>query len=145
MIRIANVILYLISVMLCFSCNSTNGASIYSREEISEVVSSGDYDDMIEALNAGLEECATVKDNYFAGDVTDNQAKAKIEEIMSRYKPLSERLQKADLKGELTYNQHKALFELLSKAVSYTADGLNKVLNDMGLSNNNQEDEPYNE
>ena len=86
-----------------------------------------------------------MKDNYFAGDVTDNQAKAKIEEIMSRYKPLSERLQKADLEGELTYNQHKALFELLSKAVSYTADGLNKVLNDMGLSNDNQEDEPYNE
>lgn len=131
--------------MLCYSCTSVSSASGYSREEINEIISSGNYDDMIEALNVGLEECATVKDNYFAGDVTDNQAKAKIEEIMSRYEPLSERLQKADLKGELTYNQHKTLFGLLSKAVSYTADGLNKVLNDMGLSNVDQEDEPSKE
>lgn len=134
-------IFFLLTILLIVGCSgSTRG---YSSEEIHEVSASDDYDAMIDALNAGVEECAAVKDEYLKGDMADKDAEHKIEEITGRYEPLLDKLADADSKGELTYNQHKALAEITAQAFNHALDGVNKVLNDAGLSTEDIENLNY--
>lgn len=125
-------IFFLLTILLIVGCSgSTRG---YSSEEIHEVSASGDYDAMIDALNAGVEECAAVKDEYLEGDMADKEAKRRIKEITERYEPILDKLADADAKGELTYNQHKDLVDITAQAFNHALDGVNKVLDDAGLS-----------
>lgn len=89
---------------------------------------------MIGALDVALGECESVKDEYLEGDMPDKEAKRKLDEIQNRYQPIADQLEKADSKGELNYDQHKELANIMSKAVNQTFDGAKKVLDDVGLN-----------
>lgn len=134
------ILLILIAALLCFGCSSN---SSYSSEDIKEIAVSNDYDAMIDALNACIDECESVKDEYLNGDLPDKDAENQMKEILNRYNPVVEKLEKADSNGELTYNQHKELADLLSRIFDSTLDGAKKVLDDAGIDIEDLENSSY--
>lgn len=132
MLKSVLIIFFLLTVQLIVSC--TVSTRVYSREEIRKVSAYSDYGAMIDALNAGEEECVAVKDEYLEGDMVGKDAEHRIKEITYRYEPLLDKLADADSKGELTYNQHKDLAEITAQVFNQELVGVNKVLDDMGFS-----------
>ena len=70
-------------VFALLACTSSSAS--YTEETIREIASSEDYDAMIDALYACVDECGAVKEEYLDGHMTDKDAKNKIDEITNRY------------------------------------------------------------
>lgn len=138
--------IYLLTLICVFAlCACTSSSSSYSEEEIQEIASSDDYDAMIDAMYACVDECGAVKDEYLDGKMADKEAKSRIDEITKRYNPIMTSLQDADSKGELNYDQHKALMDITKKAMEHILYGVNRVMDDIGISNDDLEDDSYDE
>jgi hypothetical protein len=70
----------------------------------------------------------------------DKEAKSKIDEITDRYAPVLSSLESADSRGDLNYDQHKALIDITKQAMNHVMDGVNKVMDDIGISGDDIED-----
>lgn len=126
-------------VFALLACTSSSVS--YTEETIREIASSDDYDAMIDALYACVDECGAVKEEYLDGHMTDKDAKNKIDEITNRYAPVLKSLENADSKGDLNYDQHKALMDITKKALNHVLDGVNRVMNDIGIFGDDVEED----
>jgi ABC-type cobalt transport system substrate-binding protein len=127
-------------MMIALSACTTKSSASYTEEEIQEIASSDDYDAMIDAMYACVDECGAVKDEYLDGNMPDKEAKSKIDEITDRYAPVLSSLESADSRGDLNYDQHKALIDITKQAMNHVMDGVNKVMDDIGISGDDIED-----
>ena len=128
-------------VFALLACTSSSAS--YTEETIREIASSDDYDAMIDALYACVDECGAVKEEYLDGHMTDKDAKNKIAEITNRYAPVLKSLENADSRGDLNYDQHKALMDITKKALNHVLDGVNRVMNDIGIFGDDVEEDSY--
>ena len=128
-------------VFALLACTSSSAS--YTEETIREIASSDDYDAMIDALYACVDECGAVKEEYLDGHMTDKEAKNKIDEITNRYAPVLKSLENADSRGDLNYDQHKALMDITKKALNHVLDGVNRVMNDIGIFGDDVEEDSY--
>lgn len=128
-------------VFALLACTSSSAS--YTEETIREIASSDDYDAMIDALYACVDECGAVKEEYLDGHMTDKDAKNKIDEITNRYAPVLKSLENADSRGDLNYDQHKALMDITKKALNHVLDGVNRVMNDIGIFGDDVEEDSY--
>ena len=128
-------------VFALLACTSSSAS--YTEETIREIASSDDYDAMIDALYACVDECGAVKEEYLDGHMTDKDAKNKIDEITNRYAPVLKSLENADSRGDLNYDQHKALMDITKKALNHLLDGVNRVMNDIGIFGDDVEEDSY--
>ena len=64
-------------MMIALSACTTKSSASYTEEEIQEIASSDDYDAMIDAMYACVDECGAVKDEYLDGNMPDKEAKSK--------------------------------------------------------------------
>lgn len=128
-------------VFALLACTSSSVS--YTEETIREIASSDDYDAMIDALYACVDECGAVKEEYLDGHMTDKDAKNKIDEITNRYAPVLKSLENADSRGDLNYDQHKALMDITKKALNHVLDGVNRVMNDIGIFGDDVEEDSY--
>ena len=126
-------------VFALLACTSSSAS--YTEETIREIASSDDYDAMIDALYACVDECGAVKEEYLDGHMTDKEAKNKIDEITNRYAPVLKSLENADSRGDLNYDQHKALMDITKKALNHVLDGVNRVMNDIGIFGDDVEED----
>lgn len=126
-------------VFALLACTSSSVS--YTEETIREIASSDDYDAMIDALYACVDECGAVKEEYLDGHMTDKEAKNKIDEITNRYAPVLKSLENADSRGDLNYDQHKALMDITKKALNHVLDGVNRVMNDIGIFGDDVEED----
>lgn len=126
-------------VFALLACTSSSVS--YTEETIREIASSDDYDAMIDALYACVDECGAVKEEYLDGHMTDKDAKNKIDEITNRYAPVLKSLENADSRGDLNYDQHKALMDITKKALNHVLDGVNRVMNDIGIFGDDVEED----
>ena len=126
-------------VFALLACTSSSAS--YTEETIREIASSDDYDAMIDALYACVDECGAVKEEYLDGHMTDKDAKNKIAEITNRYAPVLKSLENADSRGDLNYDQHKALMDITKKALNHVLDGVNRVMNDIGIFGDDVEED----
>lgn len=100
----------------------------YSLDQLKALSESEDYDAMLNALEYQLKELKQLKKVYFKGDMTDNEAKEKIDEINAAYSPIIDKLSKASSDGMLTYNQHKRQMKLVGEYIKL----FNSIVNDLG-------------
>lgn len=128
-------------VFALLACTSSSAS--YTEETIREIASSDDYDAMIDALYACVDECGAVKEEYLDGHMTDKDAKNKIDEITNRYAPVLKSLENADSRGDLNYDQHQALMDITKKALNHVLDGVNRVMNDIGIFGDDVEEDSY--
>ena len=128
-------------VFALLACTSSSAS--YTEETIREIASSDDYDAMIDALYACVDECGAVKEEYLDGHMTDKDAKNKIDEITNRYAPVLKSLENADSRGDLNYDQHKALMDITKKALNHVLDGVNRAMNDIGIFGDDVEEDSY--
>ena len=128
-------------VFALLACTSSSAS--YTEETIREIASSDDYDAMIDALYACVDECGAVKEEYLDGHMTDKDAKNKIAEITNRYAPVLKSLENADSRGDLNYDQHKALMDITKKALNHVLDGVNRAMNDIGIFGDDVEEDSY--
>ena len=128
-------------VFALLACTSSSAS--YTEETIREIASSDDYDAMIDALYACVDECGAVKEEYLDGHMTDKEAKNKIDEITNRYAPVLKSLENADSRGDLNYDQHKALMDITKKALNHVLDGVNRAMNDIGIFGDDVEEDSY--
>lgn len=128
-------------VFALLACTSSSAS--YTEETIREIASSDDYDAMIDALYACVDECGAVKEEYLDGHMTDKEAKNKIDEITNRYAPVLKSLENADSRGDLNYDQHQALMDITKKALNHVLDGVNRVMNDIGIFGDDVEEDSY--
>lgn len=126
-------------VFALLACTSSSAS--YTEETIREIASSDDYDAMIDALYACVDECGAVKEEYLDGHMTDKDAKNKIAEITNRYAPVLKSLENADSRGDLNYDQHKALMDITKKALNHVLDGVNRAMNDIGIFGDDVEED----
>ena len=126
-------------VFALLACTSSSAS--YTEETIREIASSDDYDAMIDALYACVDECGAVKEEYLDGHMTDKDAKNKIDEITNRYAPVLKSLENADSRGDLNYDQHKALMDITKKALNHVLDGVNRAMNDIGIFGDDVEED----
>ena len=126
-------------VFALLACTSSSAS--YTEETIREIASSDDYDAMIDALYACVDECGAVKEEYLDGHMTDKDAKNKIDEITNRYAPVLKSLENADSRGDLNYDQHQALMDITKKALNHVLDGVNRVMNDIGIFGDDVEED----
>ncbi len=126
-------------VFALLACTSSSAS--YTEETIREIASSDDYDAMIDALYACVDECGAVKEEYLDGHMTDKEAKNKIDEITNRYAPVLKSLENADSRGDLNYDQHKALMDITKKALNHVLDGVNRAMNDIGIFGDDVEED----
>lgn len=126
-------------VFALLACTSSSAS--YTEETIREIASSDDYDAMIDALYACVDECGAVKEEYLDGHMTDKEAKNKIDEITNRYASVLKSLENADSRGDLNYDQHKALMDITKKALNHVLDGVNRVMNDIGIFGDDVEED----
>ena len=128
-------------VFALLACTSSSAS--YTEETIREIASSDDYDAMIDALYACVDECGAVKEEYLDGHMTDKDAKNKIDEITNRYAPVLKSLENADSRGDLNYDQHKALMDITKQALNHVLDGVNRAMNDIGIFGDDVEEDSY--
>ena len=126
-------------VFALLACTSSSAS--YTEETIREIASSDDYDAMRDALYACVDECGAVKEEYLDGHMTDKDAKNKIAEITNRYAPVLKSLENADSRGDLNYDQHKALMDITKKALNHVLDGVNRAMNDIGIFGDDVEED----
>lgn len=130
-VPICNTLLVLLlSVFLC-SCQGGGSDSVaYTQEEITEAAQGNDYDLMLEQLEAMVDECGAVKEEYLEGNLPDKTARQRVADIEERYQPVVEAINRADGDGELTYNQHKQLTSLQLNALDHLIDAAERVMGD---------------
>lgn len=107
---------------------STKESKERSSDNISLIAEGTDYDDMIECLYSQLGEIRALRKEYFRGNIPDKEVESRMNEIMEKYRPVSEALEKASGEGALNYNQHKKQMKL---ARDYMEE-LNSILNRLG-------------
>ena len=126
-------------VFALLACTSSSAS--YTEETIREIASSDDYDAMIDALYACVDECGAVKEEYLDGHMTDKEAKNKIDEITNRYAPVLKSLENADSGGDLNYDQDRAVRDITKKALNHVLDGVNRAMNDIGIFGDDVEED----
>ncbi|MDE5791769.1 MAG: hypothetical protein K2H96_11155 [Muribaculaceae bacterium] len=99
-----------------------------SSDNISQIAAGTDYDEMIECLYSQLGEIRSLRKEYFRGNMSDKEVETRMNEIMEKYRPVSEALEKASGEGALNYNQHKKQMKLLGEYM----DELNSIGNKLG-------------
>lgn len=95
--------------------NKDYTTSNYTSEDIQSLAEGNDYDAMLQAMFAQLNELKGVKKEYFRGNMADKEAEKRVNEIKQKYAPVYDKLSEASSSGELNYNQHKKQIKLFGE------------------------------